>query len=879
MTISSPAVNRIPVATYRLQFNSQFSFGQATEVLRYLAELGITDAYASPLFLAAPQSAHGYDVCGYNRLNPELGSESEFENFASELRRLRMGLLLDMVPNHMGAHISNCWWKDVLKHGVDSKFSRFFDIDWSGGKVVLPVLGDRYGQVLARNELQLRFAEEEIFLSYFSSNFPLSSQTENELIAKASSRYGSAQSHQDIQKILAEINADRVALHSLIQKQHYRLCFWRLGTDLLNYRRFFDVTSLVSLRVEDQNVFEQSHQFLFGLLAKQQISGLRIDHPDGLADPKGYFARLQNAFRLLTGSSSKLYVVAEKILSEDERLPRDWAVEGTTGYDFLNYLNGVFIQSRNEDAFTQLYAECTGCRESYPQVAASSKRDVLRQLFRPEVQRLTRRLRHIADQTVEGIDFSSAELEDAIVEFATEFPLYRTYADANLSLEPVQEEDVRSAISRVMARSPEKGPVLRFLETLLCLQYDPEWSPALQSECAEFLFRFQQLTGPAAAKGLEDTAFYRFNRFISLNEVGGNPGRFGTSVEAFHDYNLYKIQNWPHSMLATATHDTKRGEDVRARLNVLSEIPAEWGAAVKQWKTLNASFKTVVQSQAAPSENREYFLYQTLVGSWTEDAQSNPERFRERIVQYLLKGLREAKTNTSWTSTNNDYENATTAFAERVLGSAEFLASFHPFQRPIAFFGVINSLAQVLLKICSPGVPDFYQGAELWDFNLVDPDNRRPADYKLRSALLAKVRSESANRPAYIQRLLRSPLDAEIKLFTIWAGLSFRSLHSDLLEKGDYTPVNATGPKAEHLCAFMRRTSERICLVAVPRFPYTLMDGVERFPLADIWAGTRLNVPQNIGRCHNIFTGEEIDDPSDTSALFRSFPVALCQRV
>ncbi|HTG44981.1 MAG TPA: malto-oligosyltrehalose synthase, partial [Verrucomicrobiae bacterium] len=845
-----------------------FTFDQADQLVEYWRDLGISDLYASPLFLAGPESTHGYDICDFNQINPNLGSEEEFQRFTTHATKAGLGLLLDMVPNHMGACASNAWWQEVLRDGPESRFAHYFDVDWNARpdrKILLPVLGDRYGEVLARGEIKLIHEANEWRLGYFDKRFPISKESDKKL------RSDSAQ------QILSDYNSDRAKLHSLIQEQHYRLAFWRVGAHEINYRRFFDVTGLISLRVEDEEVFSAAHQYVFALLKKGCITGLRIDHPDGLRDPATYFSHLQAGFKSV-GGTGKLFVVAEKILSDTERLPPDWEVFGTTGYDFLIYLNGLFVAAPNEARLTQIYHDFAGCSKSYEEIAREAKKEVLAQLFPKEVRSLTAQLRRIADQTIAGVDFTTDELQGALVEFIAAFSIYRTYVRAGMQrLRPEEERSVRAAVQGAQAQRPDLQPALEFLQRVLCLELKD--TESAEDERLEFIARFQQLSGPATAKGLEDTAFYRYNRFLSLNEVGGNPGHFGASPAEFHEYNQRQQQQWPHSLLATATHDTKRGEDLRARLNVLSELPEEWGDHLARWRELNCGFKSEFESRLEPSANDEFLLYQTLLGSWVEGEPI--QGYIERIQEYLLKATREAKVHTSWTEPNDRCEKATAQFVASILRSQPFLDSFIPWQKKIAFFGVFNSLSQLVLKVCSPGVPDFYQGTELWDFSLVDPDNRRPVNYTARQELLQRVKTRSAdsNRSGYLGDLIEQPACGEIKMFATWNALQFRHRHRSLLEQGEYFPLQGRGGREDHLVSFARTLGDKSIAVVAPRWPATLANGAMTPPIGrTLWRETKIDLP--IGKnWREVFAGKTFSREAGVGELLADFPVALLESI
>lgn len=775
---------RLPRATYRLQFNRDFTFPQAEEILEYLHELGVSDVYCSPLFRAGAESTHGYDICCFVEVNPGLGGIEGFRKFSAAARQRGLGVLADMVPNHMGSALTNAWWVDVLKHGRKSQYAEFFDIDWDPptpglrNKVLLPVLEDHYWKVMAGGKLRVSEEKGEFVIAYHDHRFP----------------------------IAPESKASLKRLHQLLQEQHYRLAFWRLGPHEINYRRFFDITELVSLRMERPEVFEATHRLLFEWIDEGLVTGLRIDHPDGLWDPQEYFERLQR--------HGSLYVVAEKILTNDEPLPSDWPVEGTTGYDFLNRLNGIFVEQANETALTKIYEEFTGCTEDFESIVYVSKKKVLELSFQSEINSLAHRLKRMP----QGQDFTLPKLRAALTEIAAKFPVYRSYATAtkppDLSLLPQGGGAAGDFVRQALA------------------------------DDREFVMKFQQLTGPVMAKGLEDTAFYNYNRLLSLNEVGGSPEKFGVSVGEFHGYNQEKQRRWPHSLLATATHDTKRGEDSRARLNVLSEMPEEWRAAVGRWREMNGK---------APDTNAEYLVYQTLVGAWGEES----SKLQERVCSFLTKAMREAKARTTWTDPDAEYENAMLEFVKSALANDSWRKDFEAFQSRVAFFGKYNSLSQMLLKMTCPGVPDFYQGTELWDFSLVDPDNRRPVDYKVRKEMLAQVKhgDPQAN-----------------KIYVIWRTLQLRNQQPELFQQGDYVPVQAN---SAHVCAFSRTWKDQKIVAVAPRLIYSLCEGKLTPPIGKVWANAALKMPPEALR--NIFTGEIVHS-NRLADILKAFPIALLAR-
>lgn len=939
---------RVPRATCRLQFNRDFTFAQATEVADYLKELGISDVYTSPLFQAGADSTHGYDVCGFGRFNPVLGNRDQFQKFTRKLQELGLGLLLDMVPNHMGADLSNAWWVDVLERGQASAYATWFDIDWGRlgadfpDQVLLPTLEDHYGKVLAGGKLCLTVECGVPALAYHDRKFPLSPEsilalldeaarnaTNNPAVSDALSALrkmlggvtGSRQSNgafrdfkarlkstcegsprvrESLERAMAQLNAtadiegDRTGLHSFLKKQHYRLAFWRVGPEEINYRRFFDVTGLVSLRMELPEVFQATHKLALELLRQGLITGLRIDHPDGLWNPKEYFERLQTIVGSDTGTQ-RLYVVAEKILSGDEALPSDWPVAGTTGYDFLNRANWLFVENKNRAAFDALYSQFVGAARDFGGEVYANKQRILAVSLISELDALTLRLKEIAAVTREGQDATERQLRAVLASLIAALPVYRTYITENsAAVEPQERDYIEQAACEALRREPGLDLVaLDFTKKLLLLAMPGDLDSAGKKAAREFVMRFQQLSGPVMAKGLEDTTFYNFNRLVSLNEVGGSPDNFGSTSSEFHEWNVRQARDWPHSLLASATHDTKRGEDLRARLNVLSEMPDLWREKLKNWRALNQSKKRLVDGQPAPSANDEYLLYQTLVGAWSEDASScaGLNDLSKRITAYMLKAIKEAKAHTTWTEPNAAYEEATESFVQSVLTSPDnevFLHDLQEFQRPVAYFGVFNSLAQVLLKLTCPGVPDFYQGTELWDLSLVDPDNRRPVDFERRRRMLALIKQRVAHDcescAAYARELLEHPASGEVKMFLIWRTLQYRAQHPELFANGDYAPVAVTGANAPHVVAFSRGGQGQRIMAVVPRLVFTLSSGVRQPPLGPkVWGETALALESH-STWYNVITGGEPLKADRFGRLslaeaFSSFPVAVVEQI
>ncbi|MCF7762732.1 MAG: malto-oligosyltrehalose synthase [Verrucomicrobia bacterium] len=980
-----------PAATYRLQFNAGFRFEDATRISDYLHDLGVSDVYASPIFKARSGSTHGYDICDFNQLNPEVGTEPQFEQLSQTLKTLGLGLILDMVPNHMGIGDSgNRWWMDVLQYGPGSRFATFFDIRWNVSPrsrpphVVLPVLGTAFGAALENAELRIVFEDGAFMAAYYDARFPLSPASYHTLLKALqaalptdgdpewSERFrdvlnsgfeasAAAPNQPDptspddapplaavqirlatlantvpsfasaVSRMLESFNGVRgnpksvSRLESLLRKQFYRLTFWRTGLDELNYRRFFDISDLAAVRMETPHVFNSSHVLIGRLMREGRIRGLRIDHPDGLWDPAVYFDRLQHLFfsetglkatdgeGLETGSAPAqanpsevrippqappFYVVAEKILSHGEQLPPDWAVHGTTGYDALNQINGLFVDQANRAKFDRIYNTFSRQSVDFPEQVTSNKRRILRTSLASELRSLSVQLKELASGTRHGCDFTLDQLRDGLTEILATFPVYRTYITEQTSkASPVDQDFIDSAIHSARRISdPTRGPLFDFLSDVLSLRRLTPQTRKTRADQVAFIMRFQQLSGPAMAKGLEDTTFYQLHRLASLNEVGGHPDQFGVSPAEFHSGNRNRLTHWPHSMIASATHDTKRGEDLRARLNVLSELPDEWERNLKRWSDLNAPLKPDIGGSDGPDGNDDYLFYQTLLGAWPPGQQPNTALgdLRQRICDYLQKAAREAKTHTTWVEPNAAYEQAQRRFAEAVLtedSKNRFLEEFLPFQKKIAFLGVFNSLAQTLLKITIPGIPDFYQGTELWDLNLVDPDNRRPVDYDSRRRMLEEIRQHATTnipeRLSFLRHLLAHWETGQIKQFLIHTALQARKRLGTLFASGDYLAPETTGSQAKHLCVHARTDGSKTIITIIPRLIAGLTGGEATAPIGHaIWkdATVSIPVPPGSSRYTNLFTGEIMDLtgqsgelPVPASRALTHFPVALLE--
>jgi len=958
----------IPLATYRLQLNRDFTFAQATAIVPYLSTLGISHCYISPCLKARAGSMHGYDIVDHDSLNPEIGSPEDFDRFVTTLHEHGMGLILDIVPNHMGVMGSdNAWWLDVLENGESSVYAGFFDIDWRPlkeelhGKVLIPVLGDHYGEVLARGELKLVFRQDrgEFDVSYFNHRFPVDPREYPRIlqlcVEPLAMELGAQNSALlEFQSLITafdhlperqETSTDRVAernrdkeilkrrlaefcarseeiancifaavkvingtpadsasfeeLHELIKAQAFRLANWRVASDDINYRRFFDVNDLASVCVEREDVFQATHHLVLSLVAEGKVDGFRIDHPDGLYDPAQYFERLQQSITLAvnnSGSNGNLshYVVIEKVLTGPERLPPEWPVSGTTGYDFSNLVNGVFVDPAAVMRLERIYRNFAG-RENVDldELFYRCRKLIIRVALASELNVLADQIAKIALSKRHTCDFTLNSLRDALTEVVSTFPVYRTY----VSPSGISESDaryIRGAIASAKWRSPATDTsIFDFVGQVLLTSIAEGQDIAYQRAVTTFAMNFQRFTSPVMAKGLEDTAFYRYNRLVSLNDVGGDLHRFGTTTPEFHLANQERLRIWPHTMLATSTHDSKRSEDMRSRINVLSEIPALWRLRVRDWKRFNRGHKSQVNDRPAPSPNDEYLLYQTLVGARPAEPLNTTDEWKifcKRIENYMLKAIREAKQTTSWINRNTEYETAVSSFVRALLNPAaknRFLDDFMTFQRRVARVGLWNSLSQTLLKLTCPGVPDIYQGNELWDFSLVDPDNRRPVDYIHRQQILESIRVWGNDPdPLSIGRLLETPEDGRLKMYLTWKTLCLRQQQGDLFQHGEYLPLAVEGAKAKHVVAFARKFGSTRALVVVPRLIAGLLNDIDLPPIGPrIWDDTRVLLPfrSSSEKCRNAFTGEILDLENtdeyariDVSKALAEFPVALC---
>jgi (1->4)-alpha-D-glucan 1-alpha-D-glucosylmutase len=955
MTMPTPTANHAnPIsATYRLQFNKDFTFRHATDLLDYLSTLGITHIYASPILSSRRGSMHGYDVIDPTRLNPELGTEADFQSLQEQLRALGMGLVLDIVPNHMSASSENLWWVDVLENGPESAYASYFDIDWHpplrtlDGKLLLPLLGGPFGEVLERQELKLSLADGKFFVQYFDSVFPIAPRTyrrilkhridqlkallgedspvyqeysgvvaafsapadrENEkgetpgnrrlLFEAAGERLrqliaGSAYIDTFLQQNLKDFNgkpgnpASFSSLERLLDEQHYILAYWQNVNVEINYRRFFTINDLVGIRIQDSLVFDATHNLVARLLEQGAIQGLRIDHIDGLRDPVGYLNRLNErvAGTRAAGESARVPVFVEKILARSEDLPSDWPVAGTTGYEYLNALNSFFVDPRGTEKIEQTYNKFVGREFIYDYVVYQKKRLVMASLLGVEMRALAHHLEQLASNGRYARDIPVGELTQALLETTAQLHVYRTYL-RNLDVAPLDETRIERAVEEARARRPQlNSRAFDFLLDVLLVKNRPHLLPGQREDRLAFTMRWQQFTGPIMAKAFEDTFLYVYNPLVSLNEVGGDPRPSSALQTDFAQFIERRTRRWPHSMNASTTHDTKRSEDVRARINVLSEIPDDWDACVNRWAKWNAPLRKAVSGQPVPDRNEEIFLYQTLLGMWPQDNSGMPQ-LAERLKAYAIKATREAMVHTRWTKPNEPHERALQSFIAAILKSGErnaFLRDFSTFEQRVAYYGMINGLGQTLLKIISPGFPDFYQGSELWDLRLVDPDNRQPVDFAHRKELLDAIgQNNSGPSAVFLEDLARNWKDGRIKLYLIWKALNFRREHRELFSEGNFVPLETTGRRRENVAAFARKFEDQWTIAVAPRWLARAQYKPESPSGTRFWGGTQIRLPASApASLQNILTGETLSIAGNRSRslsvadLLQRFPVAL----
>jgi (1->4)-alpha-D-glucan 1-alpha-D-glucosylmutase len=873
----------IPSSTYRIQFRNGMAFDQATALIPYLKRLGISHLYASPVFTATTGSTHGYDIVDANEIDPAIGGREGFEKMAKGLRDAGLGLIIDIVPNHMAASLENSWWRSVVEWGMESPFSGYFDIDWSR-RLTLPILGQPLDKIIEAGDLRLgvNAAEGALTIAYFDNRIPLHPRTYAELPiapeilerAAAAQPRDAATFHQSLRDMLARdgtaaslqaaldrLSEDHDALRHILNHQPWQLIYWRDAPRELSYRRFFEVTGLAGLRMEDEKVFEDSHRLILDLVRSGCVDGLRIDHIDGLADPKTYLDLLRREV------GPDTYIVVEKILAADERVPADWPISGTTGYEFITAMSNVLIDSHGMDRLDQAYADVAGRTLNFQDGIRQAKQQLIAENLAVEANNLLKLLVDIAG-TDEGGPPTKA-IKDALSKILIAFPVYRTYGteaglDAtNLSL----WENIIARVKRLP--QPPETQALAFVDRV----FRGETAAASREKALEFGRRLQQLTGPLTAKAIEDTMFYRFNRLLALNEVGGEADDNEFGLGCFHRLMSERAATQPHGLSATSTHDTKRGEDGRARLYAISEAPDIWAAAVRRWRSINISGVQHLSDGPAPDAETEWMLYQALVGAWPanlQDGDQLPNDFEARFLGYVEKALREAKLRTNWSAVNEEYETAVRNYARSLLSreNAIFQQDFRNTVRPFIRAGLFNGLAQTLIKLSAPGVPDIYQGSESLDFSLVDPDNRRVPDF---SGLAGQLMTSEmpVDEAALSNGALKQRLVARV--------LGYRRENSDLFRDGSYEPLQVHGTRSEHVVAFLRRLADRFVVAIAPRLVFNLQEG--EWPCADFWGDTAILLPASFHGRHmrNVILENEIDAGRELAlaAVLNCLPIAL----
>jgi (1->4)-alpha-D-glucan 1-alpha-D-glucosylmutase len=983
----------IPLSTYRLQFNKNFTFKQAAAIVEYLKGLGISACYSSPYFKAVSGSPHGYDIVDYNKINDEIGNKKDYEKFVSRLSDNAMGQVLDIVPNHMAFSYDNKWLRSVLEYGRASPYSDFFDIFWTPltdeqrkmglhNKVLVPWLEAPLQEVIKRNKISVSFDRNGFVIHYYQNRLPVNLKGSAVMLRHVTSHM--VQNHSAHKRALAELcnlverlqnflyqtnydgtnstvlklydhsrhyknkleelvnnypavasgiksvldllngNSDKeteriTILQDILDSQFYKLSYWRDASTALNYRRFFDVNSLISVRVEDPKAFRETHKLIFKLLSEGKIMGLRIDHPDGLWNPNEYFDMVQKTYtentkdkrQVLDTANRKinppLYAIAEKILANDETIDPSWPIYGTTGYDFLNLLNGIFVERRNHRLIKNVYFEFLNRVTNFNETVYEKKKFIIKNYMRTELEMLGTLLYEISQDS--RMTFKRNELILALQEVVACLPVYRTYISP-LKMEPSKKE--RTYFEQAIHQAKKKsnvsllaaiGLINSIFKTCLKSEKSNHTKDVFtHSKCLNFIMRLQQFTSPVMAKGLEDTAFYTYNCLISLNEVGGDPGFFGTALKNFHAKNRERNKKWPHTMIATSTHDTKRSEDVRARINVISEIPTAWRSKIRKWHRLGREFKTLIGGKAAPDLNDEYYFYQTLVGTcpWPLNSPKLLDKdYQRRICSHMRKAIREEKTNTTWTDPNEQYEIAVDHFVKSMLCDTEknrFLKDFIDFfsASQIPYCGAINSLSQTVLKLTCPGIPDIYQGNEMLDFSLVDPDNRRRVDYKSRMDFLKIVKTEAGRKQNsdIVCNYCENLYDGMAKLYVTHLTLQYRQKERMLFMSGTYMPLKCEGDFKNNICAFLRQSNNRWCIVIVPRFLANIAKNKRSSKKVmkpnSIWEKTKILLPNFIGdTCFNLFTTDKISLGSNDSRytttksslnlskVFEKFPVAV----
>ena len=923
--------------------HKEFDFDKASKIVPYLAALGVTTLYLSPIFKAQKGSKHGYDVVDPTKINPELGGEAGFDKLVKKAKEYKMSILLDIVPNHMAATLENPYWVNILENGQASIYSHYFDINWNPifgpteNKLLLPILGKPFGETLENKEIKILFKDGKFYFNYYENNFPVETKSYAQIF-----RFG-LENFKDLNKEFLKVVLDLIdklnnvpahtetitekkldrntktieivntlkelyktseqfkvfikhtinkllgkkgnlnsfmPLERLLLSQPYQLVYWQAGLKEINFRRFFDVNELIGVKVENEDVMKNTHKLLFELIDKYNIAGFRIDHIDGLYDPTNY---LENLYKYTNNLKKDFYIVVEKILAPHEHLPPTWKTNGTTGYEFLNMATFALIRRKGEKSINKIYKKIAPEDTNFQQLVYNCKKYILDKNFNSELTTLWYKLILIAKSHRHVLDFPLQSLRKLLEEVIVNFRVYRTYIN-NLTPSEMDKKEINFVIEQIKNNNKyfeERG--INFIKDLLTINMLEETKSLMGNEWLSFVMDLQQLTSPVMAKGFEDTSLYNYNRLISLNEVGGNPVQFGIALDKFHEFFSKRQSNELLSLLASSTHDTKRSEDVRCRINVLSEIPQEFTAHYNKWKKINSSLKTKIGRQLFPDKNTEYLLYQTLIGSFPFEMFKNldkvNEEYLERIKNYMLKATREAKKYTSWITPDENYEKSVLSFIENILNihqNENFIKDIITFAERVAFYGAINSLVYQTLKLTCPGIPDIYQGCELWDFSLVDPDNRRPVNYELRTQCLESVRKISHREE--IEDLLKNYRDGKIKLYIMNKILNLRNNYSELFLNGKYTPVGTVGKFKNNIISYLRENSKIKLLVVLPRFSTELTKNYE-FPVNNTWANTAIVLPKSSKKgWSNIFFDQSISHTHNkikVAELLKNLPLGV----
>ena len=899
-----------PVSTYRLQFHKEFTFDDFEKILPYIQKLGVGTIYASPVFEATPGSVHGYDGVNPHKINPEIGSIEQLTDLSRRLKEQGISWLQDIVPNHMAFDPNNPWLKDVLEKGQKSLYASFFDVPWTGriyhGKIMIPFLGNPLNEVINNEELTIDFEEPRFVLKYYDSAWPIRLRSYfsilqagegepvqaiqqlidqikeiqkaeepvaykeplNEFQLQLAALAKNEKTKDYITSCLQQVNNNKELLQSIANEQVYQLCEWQKTDYQINFRRFFTVNGLICLNMQVSEVFQYYHKFIKDLIDKGIFQGLRVDHIDGLYDPTGYLQQL----RALAGEET--YIVVEKILEPGEGLPDYWPIEGNTGYDFLSSVNNVFTQKNSEDQFTEFFQKLVNDDRPVHEQIHDKKSYILHEHMAGELENLYQLFMEMELFTEDEPDNVSPELlKEAIGEFLIQCPVYRYYGN-RLPLQQKEERDVLNILIHIRNSKSALAPAIELLKEAL-LQKPKEENSDYNSRALRFYQRCMQFTGPLMAKGVEDTLMYTYNSYIGHNEVGDSPEAFGTSPQDFHQQMIERQQKWPLSINGTSTHDTKRGEDVRARLNVLTDLPGEWFSNVQEWQKLNTELK----KNEAPDVNDEYLIYQTLIGAYPMPGEDE-DNFGTRIQEYLQKAMREAKTHSNWTTPDEEYESAAKNFAVSLLDKSNlFWPNFEKLHKKIVDFGIINSLAQVLLKFTCPGVPDIYQGTELWDFSLVDPDNRRAVNYEERQRLMEELEAQANDEHENLMHnLWENRYSAKIKLWLVHKLLNERKQNAELFSKGDYIPLTVEGELKKNVLAFARKFENTWYVVAVPLHLATVCTEQKKEILSTDWQNTCIILPEEApAEYEHLFSKTKENHQKEIAVkdIFKSLPLAV----